>query len=334
MLVATKRRNIFLNMSALEDPQILERLQPEEYYRRWIDANYPRRPNLRLPMQARPISLEGSVINTAESSATCLLGSPNGEANTFVVAAIKAEVAQPSLNSEAPFIVPNVTLAAGCSPSIRAGPPSDQAQLYSSMLADLLDISTLIDLKKLNTDQLVWTLHIDAIVLSDAGSVMSAVWLAVVKALQGLALPSVKLTDVDGKGTMAAVCQNSQGLTKLIPDGVIPPILLSFVYLSQRYKDYYAILLVGINYCWIQNTTKRPSLVDKALLFCSLLIDPFFTRTSQAAFPFQPSVLLSPTNQCRLTWTRFIFPSRKQFLKFDESPEMEAELLLPILYSD
>lgn len=173
--------------SILNDPTILSQLQPEEYYRRWMETCFPRRPDGRTVDEARPTRVLPHPVNSADSSAMATVGS------TTAVAGVRWEVAEAAPGRTTGYHVVNVTLCAGCSPSVRAGPPGDRAQALSSQMATVL--CRLLPEASLSTGQedLLWVLHTDVLVLNDAGNVFAAVWLAAVGALKLLRLPELRI---------------------------------------------------------------------------------------------------------------------------------------------
>lgn len=177
--------------SVLEDANLLARLEPREYYKKWMEQYYPTRPDQRHALAYRPVSVVGGTIGTAEASATVRLG------DTTVIGAIKLEVAEPHVaRPDEGFLVTNVTLGAGCSPTVRAGPPTERAQMLSSRMANLLRRLDLLDLGEalvIEARKLVWVLHLDALVLSDAGNLHDAIWLALMAALRQCRLPAVRM---------------------------------------------------------------------------------------------------------------------------------------------
>jgi len=59
--------------------------------------------------------------------------------NTSVVCGIKAEVAEPNVNTPREgYLVPNVELPPMCSPNFKPGPPSELAQVLSETVNKLL----------------------------------------------------------------------------------------------------------------------------------------------------------------------------------------------------
>lgn len=182
--------------SVLEDANLLARLEPREYYKKWMEQYYPTRPDQRHALAYRPLSIVGGTIGTAEASATVRLG------DTTVIGAIKLEVAEPHVaRPDEGFLVTNVTLGAGCSPAVRAGPPSERAQMLSNRMANLLRRLDLLDLGGalvIEARKLVWVLHLDALVLSDAGNLHDAIWLALMAALRQCRLPVVRMDSDTG----------------------------------------------------------------------------------------------------------------------------------------
>lgn len=203
----------------------MERLQPKEFYTKWMDANFPIRPDQRECHQFREVNIVVDTITTADSSSTVKLG------DTTVVTGIKAEVAEPSLTKpNQGSIAINVTLAAGCAPSVRAGPPTSRAQLLSTSVSKLLHsyIGSLVDSLVIEQGKMVWCLHIDSMVISDAGNVFDAVWLSLLSALKNLKLPSISFDESTG-----LVSADSSKCIKL-PVPASLPLPLSFVYFENK----------------------------------------------------------------------------------------------------
>lgn len=190
--------NPFVKMSApvLSDATILARLEPREYYREWMAQYYPLRPDQRHALAYRPASIIAGTIGTAEASATVRLG------DTTVIGAIKLEVAEPNVSSPGEgFLVTNVTLCAGCSPSIRMGPPSEKAQVLTNKMSNLLKRLDLVNLKEdlvIELGKLVWVVHLDAFVVNDAGNLHDAIWLAIMAVLKLCQLPQVRIDGETG----------------------------------------------------------------------------------------------------------------------------------------
>lgn len=130
--------------------EIFNRIQPHEYFRRFLDHNV--RPDGRLLDRFRKTLITAGAITTADGSAMVRLG------GTTVVCGIKAEVSEPHVDRPdegylgidklppAPpsnclsFLpVPNVELSPICSPKFRPGPPSEKAQTASEFLFQLFN---------------------------------------------------------------------------------------------------------------------------------------------------------------------------------------------------
>lgn len=161
-------------------------LHPIKYYRDYLAHNI--RPDGREFDQFRPVVINLGAIKTADGSALVKLG------QTTVICGIKAQLCRPK--AEMPnegFVVPNLELPPLCSSKFRPGPPSDQAQVYSQLLADIIVNSACLDLKELCIfpDKLAWCLFVDLICLDFDGAVIDACVLALLGALQSVSLPSV-----------------------------------------------------------------------------------------------------------------------------------------------
>ncbi|CAK9830963.1 Exosome complex component RRP43 [Anthophora retusa] len=146
------------------------------------------RPDGRQFLSFRPISVNISSITHADSSAIFKIG------NTTIVCGIKAELATPKAEfPEFGYIVPNIELPPLCSPKFRPGPPSDQAQVITKLVENILRNSAIIDLKDLCIckGKLVWVLYCDLVCINYDGSVIDACIGALTATLNTLTLPEV-----------------------------------------------------------------------------------------------------------------------------------------------
>ncbi|XP_053987764.1 exosome complex component RRP43-like [Hylaeus volcanicus] len=144
------------------------------------------RPDGRQFLSFRPISVNISSITHADSSSIFKIG------NTTVVCGIKAELATPkTISSECGYIIPNIELSPLCSPKFRPGPPSDQAQVISKIIENILKNSAAVNLKDLCIckGKLVWVLYCDLLCINYDGSVIDACIGALTGALNTLCLP-------------------------------------------------------------------------------------------------------------------------------------------------
>lgn len=211
-------------MGILQDPAILSRLQPREYYKKWMEAYFPMRPDRRTELEFRPLSIQTGTIGTSEASSTVRLG------NTTVIGAVKLEVAEPTVeSSNEGFLVLNVTLCAGSSPSVRAGPPSEYAQSMTQRMSLLLSSLKVVSRESLVIvpGKLSWVLYLDAFVLNDAGNLFDAVWLALLAALRSTKLPSIRVDEETGM-----IYSNPRDCKALALTHC--PLPLSFAYLPER----------------------------------------------------------------------------------------------------
>lgn len=127
-------------------------------------------------------------IGTADGSALVTLG------NTSVVCGIKAELANPPIEKPGQgWVVANVTIPAMCSPNIRSGPPTTEAQSLSQWMADLLQRQDVLDAKQLclAEGKLAWVLYIDVHVMNNDGNLTDASMLAALASLKHLRLPQM-----------------------------------------------------------------------------------------------------------------------------------------------
>ncbi|XP_033105988.1 exosome complex component RRP43-like [Anneissia japonica] len=153
--------------------------QPREYYRRFLKEDV--RPDGRSLEEIRPTILNVGSISTADGSALVKLG------HTSVICGIKAAIAKPA--AEKPkqgFIVPNVDLPPLCSSRFKPGPPSDQAQAVSQLVADIIKNAGIIDLEDLciAEDKLCWVLYCDLMCLDYDGNIVDACMIVLMAALK------------------------------------------------------------------------------------------------------------------------------------------------------
>ncbi|CAH1105303.1 unnamed protein product [Psylliodes chrysocephalus] len=162
-------------------------LHPIKYYRDYLAHGI--RPDGREFNKFRPILLNVGSIDTADGSAIAKVG------NTTVVCGIKAELCKPKPDApKCGFLVPNLELPPLCSPKFRPGPPSDQAQVLTQLIADIIENSKCIDLNDLCIfqDKLVWCLFVDFVCLDFDGSVVDACIVSLLGALKTAKLPFVE----------------------------------------------------------------------------------------------------------------------------------------------
>lgn len=176
--------------------QVFRRLHPHAYLDRFLSEGF--RPDGRTPEEWRDVFVNVGSISTADGSSLVKMG------GTTVVCGVKAELAEPELDTpDQGFLVPNVDLAAICSPKFKPGPPSEEAQALSERLnaalvsAQILPLSTLC----IAPGRSAWCLYVDAICVNFDGNTFDAALLAIVAALRNTTLPQVSHSDVTGRTT-------------------------------------------------------------------------------------------------------------------------------------
>jgi exosome complex component RRP43 len=165
-------------------------IQPKEYYKNFLENDI--RPDDRNLWKFRPTTVNIGSISTANGSALVKLG------NTSVVCGIKAELCNPKPDEpKNGFVVPNIELPPLCSPRFRPGPPSEQAQSSSQLLANIISNSGCILPQDLCVvpDKLAWVLYCDVICLEYDGNIMDASVIALMAALNNASLPKVTIED-------------------------------------------------------------------------------------------------------------------------------------------
>ncbi|XP_049864956.1 exosome complex component RRP43-like [Pectinophora gossypiella] len=161
-------------------------IHPVKYFNDYVSRNI--RPDGRKFSEQRNIKLNVNSIKTADASAVIKCG------NTTVICGIKLELATPK--AEEPnfgFLVTNVELPALCSSKFRPGPPSDHAQVVSSLVSDIVIHSKCINLEDLCIvpDKLAWVLYCDMVCIDNDGSLVDACIITLLTSLKTLSLPKV-----------------------------------------------------------------------------------------------------------------------------------------------
>lgn len=104
------------------------------------------------------------------------------------------ELSSPSVEEpEKGFLIPNIDLTPLCSPKYRTAASSDEAQVLTCNLNDLIKDANWIDLKQLciAREKLVWTLFCDITCIDYDGSVLDASVVALCAALRSCKLKFV-----------------------------------------------------------------------------------------------------------------------------------------------
>ncbi|KAM5542397.1 hypothetical protein V8D89_003856 [Ganoderma adspersum] len=175
-----------------------QRLHPKTYLERFLAENV--RPDGREFDEWRDISVNVGSISTADGSALVRLGS------TTVVCGVKAEIAEPELDKpKEGFLVPNLDLPAICSPKFKPGPPTDEAQVLSDRLNDVLISSGVVSPGSLCIEpgKAAWVLYVDATCINYDGNAFDATLLAMVAALKNTLLPKARY-DEDRQQTICS----------------------------------------------------------------------------------------------------------------------------------
>lgn len=180
------------------DQTLLQHLEPEQFYRQWMQTYAPVRPDGRKIDQPLPLNIQPGAVGTADGSALVRLGC------TTVITGVKAEVSEGLLDDpRRGFIVPNVHFAAGAHAKIRPGPPSEVVQSLTHRIDECLSRFRVVDPAKLIVQEgLVWVLYIDIVVLNDEGSVWDAIWHSITAALEDTLLPVVAIDATAGLVTI------------------------------------------------------------------------------------------------------------------------------------
>lgn len=108
-----------------------------------------------------------------------------------MVAGIKLKTALPDPSREAGYMVPNVDLNPISNAKFKSGPPSDEAQVLSSRINDLLLSANIINHSQLVIEprKAVWVVYVDVTCINYDGNALDAAVIAVVAALKNTKLP-------------------------------------------------------------------------------------------------------------------------------------------------
>ncbi|KAI0092112.1 ribosomal protein S5 domain 2-type protein [Irpex rosettiformis] len=196
--------------------QTFQRLHPRAYLERFLAEQL--RPDGRTPAEWRSATINAGSISTADGSALVRLG------GTTVVCGVKAEIAEPELDSpDKGFIVPNLDLPAICSPRFKPGPPTEDAQVLSDRLNEVLIVSGILPTEQLciYRGKAVWVLYVDATCINYDGNVFDATLLAMVSALKNTKLPKATYNEDTFRTTCSRKNMQSLDLRRL-------PISMSF----------------------------------------------------------------------------------------------------------
>ncbi|KAI0774691.1 ribosomal protein S5 domain 2-type protein [Trametes elegans] len=187
-----------------------QRLHPKTYLERFLAEQI--RPDGRDLDEWRDVSVDVGSISTADGSALVRLGS------TTVVCGVKAEVAEPELDSpHSGFLVPNLDLPAICSPKFKPGPPTDEAQVLSDRLNEVLVSSGIVPTYSLCIEpgKAVWVLYVDATCINYDGNAFDATLLAMVAALKNTRLPKATYYEVTKRTTCSRKVQEPLQIGRL-----------------------------------------------------------------------------------------------------------------------
>ncbi|XP_074650747.1 exosome complex component RRP43-like [Tubulanus polymorphus] len=167
--------------------------QPIEFYRKFLEQDV--RPDGRELGEIRHTVLNIGSITTADGSALIKLG------NTSVICGIKGELTVPKTEEPTKgFIVPNVELSPMCSPKFKPGPPSEQAQVLSQFVDDIMKSSKCVIPEDLCVvpGKLCWVLYCDLMCLDYDGNIIDACITALLAALTTVRLPTAGIDEETG----------------------------------------------------------------------------------------------------------------------------------------
>ncbi|XP_053444639.1 exosome complex component RRP43-like [Nycticebus coucang] len=160
-----------------------------DYYKRFMKENCHH--DGRELGEFRTITVNISSISTADDSALVKLG------NTTVLWGVKVEFAAPPTDApDKGYVVPNVDLPPLCSLRFRSGPPEEEAQVSSQIIAEVTENSQIIQKDLcISPGKLAWVLYCDLICLDYDGNILDACPFALLAALKNVQLPKVTINE-------------------------------------------------------------------------------------------------------------------------------------------
>ncbi|KAG8758353.1 hypothetical protein FRC14_000195 [Serendipita sp. 396] len=182
----------------MSEISIYQRLHSRAYLEKFLEQKL--RPDGRGLDEFRPLQVTQGSISTADGSALVRLG------EMTVVCGVKAEISEPDLDlPNSGFIVPNVEISAICAARFKPGPPSEEAQILSEQLNQIILKSGVLPPESLciQPGKAVWVLYIDAICINYDGNALDATLLAMMLALTNTRLPQARY-DEEQKMTVAS----------------------------------------------------------------------------------------------------------------------------------
>ena len=244
-------------------------IQPLEYYKKFLDANL--RPDGRGLNDVREIILSTGTIETADSSSLVKCG------NTSVICGIKAELTSPKPDEPSKgFIIPNVELSPLCDSRFKAGPPSEQAQMYSKFLDNVIKSSKCLDTETLciKKAKLVWVLHCDLDCICFDGNVLDACVVAMVAALKKLQLPKISIDektekpvqDLNSVFSLCISCIPVSTTFAIFENGVS---LSDPTYTEEDLSiDTITVVTIGEQICHIYKRGHSPMVIKRLFKYC------------------------------------------------------------------
>ncbi|KAG0149413.1 hypothetical protein CROQUDRAFT_653721 [Cronartium quercuum f. sp. fusiforme G11] len=208
------------------EPDVFQRLQPKAYLEHHLKQST--RPDGRPLDGLRDLRIDNGSISSAHGSSLVTIG------KTSVVCGIRFEVAEPDhMTPNQGFVVPNVEIGPLCASKFKPGPPSEESQVISSRIRDIITSAGLVSLTSLviHPGKLVWVIYIDVIGLSHDGNVFDASLLSITHALKNARRPIVQY-DPDLNQVLLPDPACSELLSLDIPHSIFP---LSFAVFNRSH---------------------------------------------------------------------------------------------------
>lgn len=170
------------------DVQTLKKVDLTAYLEKFWQSDY--RHDGRAFNERRAVSIDSGSLSSAEGSSLVRMG------GTMMICGIKAEVAAPTAaHPSKGYLVVNVDYPPICAFKFKGPAPNELSQSHSHELS--MAAEKVLNLEELciESGQLVWTLYADILCISFDGNGFDCALSALIKALQSVKLPQVKLSE-------------------------------------------------------------------------------------------------------------------------------------------
>ncbi|VDB91732.1 unnamed protein product [Peniophora sp. CBMAI 1063] len=175
----------------------------KSYIQTSLQASTPLRADGRGLYDYRPIALETGVAPLANGSARLRLGqTADSSGGTEILAGVKLEVEE--TESTEGRIICNVTCSPSAYPHVQSNAIEDIAHDYTAILHEVLSHPSLLPPSlRILPGRKAWVLSLDVLVISDAGNVYDAMFMAAQAALWDTKVPRTRAVEYRAQGGLS-----------------------------------------------------------------------------------------------------------------------------------